>query len=117
MAINAVFQISGLPPEWSHIRSSHTHILWPTFVNHVVDIHPSDTSSAQRYLVLSGARLADVVQSFVTAVTLEQLMCVNHPTRANSVNPEEIDQHMSKLLQVVTENRDKVVAIGECGLD
>lgn len=81
--------------------------------------------------VLSRARDAGVVRTMVTAGTLSQSrealsMCSSdaslfctvgvHPTRAAEMlhNPDEYVRH---LMQVVKDGKDKVVAIGECGLD
>lgn len=41
-----------------------------------------------------------------------------HPTRCAEFESEAYtaDEHMEKLLRLIIENREKVVAIGECGL-
>lgn len=39
-----------------------------------------------------------------------------HPTRCNEFEPDP-DKYYSQLCAAIDENRDKIVAIGECGLD
>lgn len=88
--------------------------------------HEADLST-----VLSRASDGGVVRTMVTAGTLSQCsealnLCRTdatlfstvgvHPTRANEMRAD-IDSHIKKLSAIIEEGKDKVVAVGECGLD
>jgi TatD DNase family protein len=92
-------------------------------------VHPSDLSS-----VLQRACDAGVVRTVVTAGTLSQarealklvrtrpeLYCTVgvHPTRAREMSGEGVDgvEYLQGLKSVIEEGKEKVVAVGELGLD
>lgn len=88
--------------------------------------HPADVST-----VVSRAQETGVVKIMVTAGTLSQsqealelskqdaslFSTVGvHPTRAGEMLRDP-DGHCEKLMEIIRDGKDKIVAIGECGLD
>ncbi|KAJ2489697.1 hypothetical protein IWW37_003754 [Coemansia sp. RSA 2050] len=91
--------------------------------------HPDDLAQ-----ILSRAREAGIVAMMVTGGNLEESrraieMCRQHthlyatvgchPTRTSEVSkyPGGAQAYFAALQQLIADNRDKVVAVGECGLD
>jgi TatD DNase family protein len=90
------------------------------------DVHPPDVDA-----VLNRAAAAGVMRTIVTAGTLEQanealelartrsdLFCTVgvHPTRSRAAL-SQLDLHIAKLAEVIERGQQKVVAVGELGLD
>lgn len=72
-------------------------------------------------MMITGTSLSDSNDALKLAKTKEKLFCTVgcHPTRCGEFEAEGNDpeQYLSDLLQLAQNNLDKVVAIGECGLD
>ncbi|XP_064401484.1 deoxyribonuclease TATDN1-like isoform X2 [Halichondria panicea] len=92
--------------------------------------HPSDLEdvlarareTGVEKIIITGGTLKDSEGALTMAKTTEQLYCTVgcHPTRCGEfegtagTSPE---QYLEQLLTLVEENKSKVAAIGECGLD
>ncbi|KAG0730563.1 putative deoxyribonuclease TATDN1 [Chionoecetes opilio] len=72
-------------------------------------------------MVITGTSLSDSKAALELAKTNEHLYCTVgcHPTLCEEFEKEETspDAYLEELLQLTLDNREKVVAIGECGLD
>lgn len=71
-------------------------------------------------MIITAGRLSEAKESLALAKKNDNLFCTVgcHPTRCvefeESENP---DSYFNQLLQLAQENKDKIVAVGECGLD
>ncbi len=72
-------------------------------------------------IVVTGGSLEDSQRAIQLARTNDSLYCTVgcHPTRCLEFdsNPEGPDAYLGEMEALITENREKVVAVGECGLD
>ena len=70
-------------------------------------------------LIITGTSLSDSVEVLALARTNPNLFITVgcHPTRSNEFGQKPADEYFQSLLKTVEDNQDKVVAIGECGLD
>ena len=86
------------------------------------------------YMIITGGSLSDVTEAINLSKIDERLFTTVgcHPTRCNeflepiaksnneklsSNNEDSATQYMNALHELITANKDKVVAVGECGLD
>ncbi|XP_069940373.1 uncharacterized protein [Cherax quadricarinatus] len=72
-------------------------------------------------VIITGTSLSDTKTALQLAKTNEQLYCTAgcHPTRCGEFEQDDTDPetYLENLLQLTLDNRDNVIAIGECGLD
>lgn len=72
-------------------------------------------------MIITGTSLSDSKTALELAKTNKQLYCTVgcHPTRCGEFEKDgtDPDAYLESLLQLALDNRDNVVAIGECGLD
>ncbi|XP_042213143.1 putative deoxyribonuclease TATDN1 isoform X2 [Homarus americanus] len=72
-------------------------------------------------MIITGTSLSDSKTALELAKTNEQLYCTVgcHPTRCAEFESDgtDPDVYLESLLQLALDNRDNVIAIGECGLD
>lgn len=99
-------------------------------IYHGRQAHPSDFDDVLKRafdvglekIIVTGGSLTDSKEALTVAATNDRLFCTVgcHPTRCGEfeqtpgVSPE---QYLEQLLALARENRGKVAAIGECGLD
>ena len=86
------------------------------------------------YMIITGGSLSDATEAINLSKIDERLFTTVgcHPTRCNeflepiaksnnekfpSNNEDSATQYINALHQLITANKDKVVAVGECGLD
>jgi TatD DNase family protein len=94
-----------------HKKDDVSNVLERAFANHVEKI------------IITGTSLTDSAEVLALANTNPNLFITVgcHPTRSNEFeqnkSPQHADDYFQSLLKLVQDNPEKVVAIGECGLD
>ncbi|CAD5115246.1 DgyrCDS4241 [Dimorphilus gyrociliatus] len=75
-------------------------------------------SNGMQKMYITGGSLKDSKRALELAKSHENLYCTVgcHPTRCKEFTKDP-DNYFKSLLDLIKENREKVVAVGECGLD
>lgn len=74
-------------------------------------------SIGMKKIIITAGNLQESKEALELSKTDERLYCTVgiHPTRCNEF--KDSDEYFNELNKVINEGKDKVVAIGECGLD
>ena len=100
---------------YSDIFDTHSHYTDPAFDEDRMDVIKNIHENGVKYIMLAVSSYEDSVRSLELSRNFDFMYC------AAGIHPECVDtaegDYIEKLEKLITENRDKIKAVGEIGLD